>query len=122
MNLVDLQESGSIGLRSCYPPILHHHKLWYKNVHDQLAIHTIHRVLSHSWIYCPSTICSITIYTFYIGLIHVNIVMQDYLSALKLGRVIRVTFSPGHPGLTRIGSREKRKCSFDDVELINAIA
>ena len=52
-------------------------------------------------------------------------------SALKPGRVIRVirvirvTFSPGHPGLTRftiypgltrIGSREKRNCSFDDVE------
>ena len=37
----------------------------------------------------------------------------------------RVTFSPGHPGLTRftiypgltrIESREKRNCSFDDVE------
>ena len=51
--------------------------------------------------------------------------------ALKPGRVIRVTFSLGHPGLTRftiypgltrIGSREKRNCSFDDVELINAIA
>ena len=60
--------------------------------------------------------------------------------ALKPGRVIRVTFSPGHlgltrftiypgltrftiyPGLTRIGSREKRNCSFDDVELINTIA
>ena len=37
--------------------------------------------------------------------------------AVKPGRVIRVTFSPGHPGLTRftnypgltrIGSREKR--------------
>ena len=27
-----------------------------------------------------------------------------------------------YPGLTRIGSREKRNCSFDDVELINAIA
>ena len=43
-------------------------------------------------------------------------------SALKPGRVIRVTFSPGltrftiYPGLTRIGSREKRNCSFDDVE------
>ena len=42
--------------------------------------------------------------------------------ALKPGRVNRVTFSPGpirftnHPGLTRIGSREKRNCSFDDVE------
>ena len=42
--------------------------------------------------------------------------------ALKPGRVIRVTFSPGltrftiYPGLTRIGSREKRNCSFDDVE------
>ena len=45
--------------------------------------------------------------------------------ALKPGRVIRVTFSPGHPGLTRftiypgltrIGSREKRNCSFDDAE------
>ena len=56
------------------------------------------------------------------------------LAALKPGRVIRVirvTFSPGHPvltrftiypGLTRIGSREKRNCSFDDVQLINAIA
>ena len=44
------------------------------------------------------------------------------VSALKPGWVIRVTFSPGHPGLTRIGSREKRNCSFDDVELINAIA
>ena len=52
-------------------------------------------------------------------------------TALKLGRVIRVTFSPGHPGLTRftiypgltrIGSHEKQNCSFDDVELINAIA
>ena len=41
------------------------------------------------------------------------------------GRVIRVTFSPGHPGLTRftiypgltrIGSREKQNCSFDDME------
>ena len=48
-----------------------------------------------------------------------------YRTALKPGRVIRVTFSPGHPGLTRftiypgltrIGSREKRNCSFDDVE------
>ena len=47
------------------------------------------------------------------------------VSALKPGRVIRVTFSPDHPGptrftnypgLTRIGSREKRDCSFDDVE------
>ena len=46
-------------------------------------------------------------------------------SVLKPGRVNRVTFSPGHPGptrftnysgLTRIGSREKRNCSFDDVE------
>ena len=27
-----------------------------------------------------------------------------------------------YPGLTRIGSREKRNCSFDDVELINDIA
>ena len=27
-----------------------------------------------------------------------------------------------YPGLTRIGSRVKRNCSFDDVELINAIA
>ena len=39
--------------------------------------------------------------------------------ALKPGRVIRViqvTFSPGHPGLTRIRSREKRNCSFDEVE------
>ena len=51
--------------------------------------------------------------------------------ALKPGWVIRVTFSPGHlgltwftiyPGLTRIGSRETRNCSFDNVELINAIA
>ena len=53
---------------------------------------------------------------------------STYISALKPGRVIRVirvTFSPGHlgltrftiyPGLTRIGSREKRNCSFDDVE------
>ena len=50
---------------------------------------------------------------------------QYCTSALKPGRVIRVTFSPGHPGLTqftiypgltRIGSREKRNCSFDDVE------
>ena len=41
------------------------------------------------------------------------------LPALKLGRIIRVTFSPGHPGLTRftdylgltrIGSREKLNC------------
>ena len=37
-------------------------------------------------------------------------------------QVIRVTFSPGltrftnYPGLTRIGPREKRNCSFDDVE------
>ena len=36
--------------------------------------------------------------------------------------VNRVTFSPGptrfanYPGLTRIGSREKRNCSFDDVK------
>ena len=36
MNLVGLQESGGVSLQSCYPPILHHHKLWYKNVHDQL--------------------------------------------------------------------------------------
>ena len=48
-----------------------------------------------------------------------------YGPALKPGWVVRVTFSPGHPGptrftnypgLTRIGSREKRNCSFDDVE------
>ena len=50
------------------------------------------------------------------------------IAALKTGRVIRVNrviFSPGHPdptrftnypGLIRIGSREKRNCSFDDVE------
>ena len=63
-------------------------------------------------------------------------IVNVYSPALKPGRVIRVirvirvTFSPGHPGLirftiypglTRIGSREKRNCSFDDVELINAI-
>ena len=41
------------------------------------------------------------------------------VSALKPGRVIRVTFSPSHPGLTRIGSREKRNCSFDEVETYN---
>ena len=58
----------------------------------------------------------------------VNFLILVYISALKPGRVIRVirvTFSPGHPGLTRftiypgltrIGSREKRNCSFDDVE------
>ena len=28
VNLVGLQESGGVGLQSCYPPILHHHKLW----------------------------------------------------------------------------------------------
>ena len=48
-----------------------------------------------------------------------------YIPAMKPGRVNQVTFSPGHPGLTwftnypgltRIGSREKRNCSFDDVE------
>ena len=64
----------------------------------------------------------------YLQAIHNN--EQEYLraaqmwtvqcaTALKPGRVIqviRVTFSPGHPGLTRIGSREKRNCSFDDVE------
>ena len=49
-------------------------------------------------------------------------VAVDNLPALKPGRVIRVirvnrvSFSQGHPGLTRIGSREKRNCSFDDVE------
>ena len=47
-------------------------------------------------------------------------------SALKPGRVIRVGSSgsghPGptrftnYPGLTSIGSRERRNCSFDDVE------
>ena len=45
--------------------------------------------------------------------------------ALKPGRINRVIFSPGHPGLTRftnypgltrIGSCETRNCSFDDVE------
>ena len=47
---------------------------------------------------------------------------QLFIPALKLGRVIRVTFSPGltrftiYPGLTRIGSREKQNCSFDDME------
>ena len=52
----------------------------------------------------------------------------NFIPALKPGRVIRVirvTFSPGHPGLTRftiypgltrIGSREKQNCSFDDME------
>ena len=49
-----------------------------------------------------------------------------FTAALKPGRVNRVTFSPGLtrftncPGLTRIGSREKLNCSFDDVEPINA--
>ena len=43
-------------------------------------------------------------------------VLHGFRPALKPGRVIRVTFSPGHPGLTRIGSREKRNCSFDDLE------
>ena len=50
------------------------------------------------------------------------------IPTLKPGRVIRVnlvTFSLGHPGLTRftnypgltrIGSREKQNCLFDDVE------
>ena len=32
---------------------------------------------------------------------------------IRPGRVNRITFSPG---LTGIGSREKRNCSFDDVE------
>ena len=53
------------------------------------------------------------------------ITIRESIPALKPGRVIRVTFSPGHPGLTRftiypgltrIGSSEKRNCSFDDVE------
>ena len=54
--------------------------------------------------------------------------LQGLRPALKPGRVIRVTFSPGltrftiYLGLTRIGSREKRNCSFDDEELINTIA
>ena len=60
-----------------------------------------------------------------IYLVVVWLVRVGFLPALKPGRVIRVTFSPGHPGLTRftiypgltrIGSREKRNCSFDDVE------
>ena len=60
--------------------------------------------------------------------------MVTRIPALKPGRVTRVirvirvnrvTFSPGHTsptrftnylGLTRIGSREKRNCSFYDVE------
>ena len=55
----------------------------------------------------------------------VSLLVCMFVSVLKPGRVIRVTFSPGHPGLTRftiypgltrIGSREKRNCSFDDVE------
>ena len=54
-----------------------------------------------------------------------NELFMTVVPALKPGRVIRVTFSPGHPGLTRftiypgltrIGSSEKRNCSFDDVE------
>ena len=55
------------------------------------------------------------------------IVIVMCTSTLKPGhsRVIRVTFFPGHPGLTRftnypgltrIGSREKRNCLFNDVE------
>ena len=52
----------------------------------------------------------------------VSLLVCMFVSALKPGRVIRVTFSPGlirftiYLGLTRIGSREKRNCSFDDVE------
>ena len=50
---------------------------------------------------------------------------MDAITALKPGGVIRITFSLGHPGptrftnypgLTRIGSHEKRNHSFDDVE------
>ena len=62
--------------------------------------------------------------------VHYRCTERDVQSktALKPGRVIRVnriTYSPGHPGptrftnfpsLTRIGSREKRNCLFDDVE------
>ena len=48
-----------------------------------------------------------------------------WIHAALPGRVNRVTFSPGHPGLTRftnypgltrIGSCEKQNCSFDNVE------
>ena len=52
----------------------------------------------------------------------VSIICSTLVPALKPGRVNRVTFSPGltrftnYPGLTRIGSREKRNCSFDDME------
>ena len=74
--------------------------------------------------------CGLISYTFLQNrLLHcylsIVIYIHTYIPALKPGRVIRVTFSPGHPGLTRftiypgltrIGSREKRNCSFDDVE------
>ena len=53
------------------------------------------------------------------------IISQTRLKPGWVIRVNRVTFSPGHLGptrftnylgLTRIGSREKRNCSFGDVE------
>ena len=39
----------------------------------------------------------------------------------KWAQKIGPTRYTNYPGLTRIGSREKRNCSFDDVEIINAI-
>ena len=49
---------------------------------------------------------------------YVNLYVQWSEPALKPGWVIRVIFSPGHPGLTwfTIYPGLKRNCSFDDVE------
>ena len=56
---------------------------------------------------------------------YLHCALAQLAAALKPGRVNRVTFSPDHPGLTRftnypgltrIGSRGKQNCSFDDVE------
>ena len=89
--------------------------------------------ISYTFMHCALHNCTIYVYESKIRNFTLKSNEQGRSStpALKPGRVIRVTFSPGHPGLTRftiypgltrIGSREKRNCSFDDVELINAIA
>ena len=50
-------------------------------------------------------------------MVRINGLVKQYtMSALKPGRIIRVNLVTFSPGLTRIGSREKRNCSFDDVE------
>ena len=100
------QEKGASNWLSCLPLKSHNFVLHKTAFRDAIA-------LRYHWLpsACPTSCACGHSFTIEHAL---SCPKGGFPSALKPGRVIRVTFSPGHPGLTRftgltrIGSREKR--------------